>query len=78
MQATTIEGGADVATSLAAGTKVEVRTGYDRSWADGFEVVSASLEGYRVRRLSDGMELPVVFPDDEVRRARRQNDLWWV
>ncbi|HUF33083.1 MAG TPA: hypothetical protein VMN58_07740 [Acidimicrobiales bacterium] len=67
-----------MATRLAAGTKVEVRTGFDRSWAEGFEVVSSSFEGYHVRRLSDGMELPVAFPDDEVRRARQRNDLWWV
>lgn len=65
-------------TTLAAGTKVEVRTAYDRSWARGFEVVEASEEGYRLRRLSDGAELPALFARDDIRRERRDANMWWL
>ena len=57
---------------------MEVRTGYDRSWASGFEVLDASEHGYRLRRLSDGRELPRTFPSDDVRRERRDTNMWWV
>jgi hypothetical protein len=79
MRTSTIEGRAEVATRFPPGSRVEVRTGFDRSWAKGFEVV-AVLDGdrYQVRRLSDGMELPTPFPAEEVRRARRENEMWWV
>lgn len=63
---------------LRRGTKVDVRTSFDRSWAKGFEIVDQLPDGrYRVRRLSDGSEVPVAFPSDEVRRARRDDDMWW-
>jgi hypothetical protein len=61
-----------------AGTRVEVRTGFERTWARGFEIVAANDAGYTVRRLSDGRELPVVFDDDRVRRERRDDNLWWL
>lgn len=61
---------------LEIGTKVEVRTGFDRSWANGFEVHEATEHGYRVRRRSDGEVLPAVFVRDDVRRERR-NAMWW-
>ena len=65
-------------TGLAAGTKVEVRTSFDRSWARGFEVVEALGEtGYRVRRLSDDVVLPVAVPAENVRRER-SSSYWWV
>lgn len=64
--------------ALVPGTKVEVRTAFDRSWARGFEVVDATEHGYRLRRLSDGSELPATFPDDDVRRERRDANMWWV
>jgi hypothetical protein len=70
--------GVGVAERLRPGTRVEVRTGFDRSWARGFEVTVAEAGGgYRVRRLSDGSEVPMTFPIDDVRRARRDNDMWW-
>jgi hypothetical protein len=47
--------------NIDEGTRVEVRTGYDRSWADGFEVLAASQP--------DGRALPRTFPVDDVRRA---------
>ena len=60
---------------LARGTKVEVRTGFDRSWARGFEVLDACELGYRLRRLSDGRELPATFGVDDV---RREQTMWWI
>lgn len=67
-----------MADGLAPGTKVEVRTSFDRSWARGFEVVeSLDDAGYRVRRLSDDVVLPVVVPADDVRRER-SSSYWWV
>jgi hypothetical protein len=67
-----------VADGLEPGTKVEVRTAFDRSWARGFEVVeSLDGTGYRVRRLSDDVVLPVVVQADDVRRERSRS-YWWV
>jgi hypothetical protein len=67
-----------VAEGLAPGTKVEVRTRYDRSWSKGFEVVEAlGDEAYRVRRLSDDVVLPVALPADDVRKER-SSSYWWV
>jgi hypothetical protein len=60
-----------------AGERVEVRSRFDGHWARGFEIVSGDAEGYRVRRLSDGSELPVVFTVDEVRPERRREGMWW-
>jgi hypothetical protein len=57
------------------GTKVEVRTGFDRSWARGFEVLTAADGGYQLRRLSDGRVLPTTF---EVADVRREQSMWWV
>ncbi len=57
-------------------TKVEVRTGFDRSWTNGFTVEERTADGYRLRRRSDGRVLPHVFAFDEVRRER--HNLWWV
>jgi len=63
---------------LEPGTAVEVRNRFDGRWAKGFEVSSASPGGYRVRRLSDGRELPTVFDDHDVRpRRERKRDSWW-
>jgi hypothetical protein len=36
-------------TTLAAGTKVEVRTTFDRSWARGFEILEAALDEHWTR-----------------------------
>jgi hypothetical protein len=63
---------------LEPGARVEVKTGYDRSWARGFEVLTATGSGYRLRRLSDGRELPRTFPADDVRRERRDANMWWI
>jgi hypothetical protein len=67
-----------VAEGLAPGTKVEVRTSFDRSWSRGFEVVEAlGEESYRVRRHSDDVVLPVALPAEDVRRERSRS-YWWV
>jgi hypothetical protein len=64
--------------TLEPGAKVEVRTAFDRTWATGFEVLDASEDGYRLRRLSDGSPLPVVIAPDDVRRERRDANMWWI
>ena len=61
---------------LEPGTKVEVRTGFDRSWSAGFVVEEPTEGGYRVRRRSDDEVLPVAIPADDVRRERK-NSMWW-
>ncbi|MCX7621545.1 MAG: hypothetical protein N2037_11965 [Acidimicrobiales bacterium] len=62
---------------LPPGTAVEVRTTLDSRWSRGFEVVSASRAGYRLRRLSDGSELPGRFPIDQVRKERKRSTWWY-
>ena len=62
--------------ALRPGTKVDVRTGFDRSWASGFTIEERTASGYRLRRVSDGSVLPLEFPFDDVRREHKP--LWWV
>jgi hypothetical protein len=61
---------------LAEGAEVDVRTGFDRSWASGFQIAEVTDIGYRLRRSSDQTTLPVVFPFEDVRRHR--SSFWWV
>jgi hypothetical protein len=63
---------------MKPGTKVEVRDRFAQTWRRGFEVVETVDEGFRVRRLSDGAVLAVVFSGDEVRREKKRNDFWWI
>lgn len=65
------------ADSLATGTRVEVRNGFDRSWSNGFVVIGHTAGGYRLRRRSDDVELPGTFTEDDVRRERKRST-WWV
>ena len=58
------------------GTRVEIRSTFDRHWKRGFTVHDATEKGYSVRRLSDGAVLPAEFVRDDVRRERREG-LWW-
>ncbi len=68
----------DLDGQLAPGDAVEVRNRFDRRWARGFEITSATDRGYRVRRLSDGRELPDEFVVDDVRaRRERKRGTWW-
>ena len=62
---------------LTPGTRVEVRKRLDGEWARGFEVISASDDGYRLRRLSDGGELPLLFSDDDVRKEKKRGTWWY-
>jgi hypothetical protein len=68
---------AEVGESLEAGMRVEVRRRFDQHWARGFELVAVTESGYRVRRLSDGIELPAEFPFEDVRRERKRQGMWW-
>jgi hypothetical protein len=54
---------------ISAGTSVEVRNRFCRSWGPGFQIASGTRAGYRVRRTSDGYLLPVEFASGEVRVA---------
>lgn len=59
------------------GTRVEVRTAFDGTWARGFEVVDFHDGKYQISRRSDGMVLPVPFEAHDVRREHR-NSMWWM
>lgn len=69
---------------MQPGTRIEVRSRYDRRWARGFEVDAVVAEEtdhpaqYRVRRRSDGHVLPALFVDDEVREEHRGRSMWWI
>lgn len=54
--------------ALTVGTRVEVRSRYQGSWSNGFEVVQTTDEGYWLRRDSDQYLLPSPFVADDVRR----------
>jgi hypothetical protein len=68
---------------MEPGTRVEVRSRFDASWARGFEIHEV-IEGpgapsYRIRRRSDAAVLPVLFDAQDVREERRKRDsMWWV
>ena len=64
-------------TDITTGTRVDVRSRYVGSWSRGFEVAERGVEGYRVRRLSDGAVLPDLFGEEELRPERRRSDFWW-
>lgn len=64
-------------TSLRQGTKVEVRSTLDGTWAGGFVVEAVTDTGYLLRRRSDDTVLGQELPRDAVRRERR-NSMWWI
>jgi hypothetical protein len=64
-------GGARLPT-LELGTKVCVRNRFLGNWSSGFEVVEVLGDGYRIRRVSDGLAFPDVFSSEDVRVERRQ------
>ncbi len=68
--------GPDLTPRFDAGDTVEVRRRLDDKWARGFEIVAADDDGYRLRRLSDGVEIPATFAGDDVRKERKR-DFWW-
>ncbi len=63
---------------LQVGDRVEVRRKFDAGWARGFEILALSDEGVRVRRLSDGEELPASFGPEDVRAETRKREMWWI
>ena len=52
---------------LPQGTPVQVRDHFEYAFHSGFEVSQTTAAGYRLRRSSDGVELPVEFPPTDVR-----------
>lgn len=62
---------------LEPGARVEIRRRLDGRWAKGFEIARADDGGYRVRRLSDGEELPVVIATTDLRPERRRSTWWY-
>ncbi len=62
---------------LGVGARVDVRSRYVGSWAQGFEVVEMVNGGYRVRRTSDGSVLNGLFVKDEIRVERGRHGRWW-
>jgi hypothetical protein len=52
---------------LPQGTPVQVRDRLQSRFNSGFEVSSATEAGYRLRRRSDGVELPAEFEPNDVR-----------
>lgn len=63
---------------LAPGSRVAVRTRFDGTPADGYEIVGLpTREGYRVRRRLDGVVLPAMFgKGDLVPERWRQSERW--
>jgi hypothetical protein len=55
------------ATWLPLGTPVQVRDRFEFAFHSGFEVSEATDGGYRLRRRSDGVVLPVEFSVRDVR-----------
>ena len=62
--------------SLTRGTHVEVRSGLDGTWQEGFVVEEVTATGYRLCREMDGAILPDL-PHARVRR-RRKRSTWWM
>ena len=59
---------------LPLGTPVQVRDRFEFAFRSGFEVSSATEAGYRLRRRSDGVELPIDFAANDVRpEGKRPN-----
>lgn len=46
---------------LSPGTDVEVSNLFTGTWSTGFRVIAREAGGFRLERLSDGSELPVLF-----------------
>jgi hypothetical protein len=62
---------------LAPGAAVEIRRKLDGQWARGFEIIDREDgDSFRVRRMSDGQELPVPISGDDL-RPQRKRSTWW-
>lgn len=62
------------ADSLTPGSRVEVRTRFEGRWAAGYEYLGVGDEGVRVRRRSDGFEIPRPFGSDDIRPQDHSQD----
>ena len=64
---------------IAVGTAVEVRSRFHDRWVVGFAVaeyvVGDDRRGYRLRRLAEADQLPLLFDEGDVRRATLASDL---
>ena len=60
---------------LRVGDRVEVATHFTGTWTTGFEVVTVSANGCRIRRVSDSAVLPIVFRHDAVRPEQPAPDV---
>lgn len=64
---------------LLPGADVRVRSRFDDRWVDGFRVSGSvptddgSEVSYRLRRTSDGVELPATFARGDVEPRHRQS-----
>lgn len=56
--------------TLPAGTRVEVFSRFNSSWARGFEVATSLDGGYQLVRLSDRTVLPKTFLTEDLRPHR--------
>jgi hypothetical protein len=52
---------------MRVGEQVEVHTRFNDSWVPGFEIAEVADSGYRVRRRSDGVILPNVTSESDLR-----------
>ena len=60
----------DVGHLPAPGRRVEVQNRFTGAWCSGFEVAEVvANHAYRIRRISDGAELPGIFDEQTVRLA---------
>lgn len=55
---------------MRVGEQVEVHTRFNDSWVPGFEIAEVEDSGYRVRRRSDGVILPSVTSESDLRPVR--------
>ncbi len=58
--------------TLEIGTQICVRDRFLGNWSSGFVVAGVLPGGYHIRRLSDGLTFPDLFPADDVRVERRR------
>jgi hypothetical protein len=58
-----------MAVMLHVGDRVELHTKFNDSWVAGFEIAEVVVNGYVVRRTSDGTMLPDLTGDSDLRAA---------
>jgi hypothetical protein len=56
-----------IGSTPGVGMKVAVRNRYLGTWSAGFEVATLHVDGYSIRRTSDGAVLPEVIAFEDVR-----------